>query len=194
LKIVYVEKISHVNFSLLTPSAIGPVWPLMLLASAYMLATTVFLILARLRAWLRSYSLREYRFLQRLYDATEMFSTLAILGGMLGTCLGLLEVLPVLGASLRQSGNGDLLQQVLGPLRNVWASTVAGLVIGGLWGEGILFVLKPYTRPALMPLSLDEPPTESLDFEPPASPSPAPPATEPNLSEDWREKDPQGMY
>jgi hypothetical protein len=181
-------------FSYLTPRAIGPVWPLMLLASAYMLATTIFLILARFRAWLRSYSLREYRFLQRLYDATEMFGTLAILGGMLGTCLGLLEVLPVLGASLRNSQNNDLLQQVLGPLRNVWASTVAGLIIGGLWGEGILFVLKPYTRPALMPLSLDEPPAGSLDFEPPAV-SPAestPPQTD--FVNDWRQKDPQGMY
>lgn len=180
-------------FSFLTPRAIGPVWPLMLLASAYMLATTVFLMLARLRAWLRSYSLREYRFLQRLYDATEMFGTLAILGGMLGTCLGLLEVLPVLGASLRDSQNSELLQQVLGPLRNVWASTVAGLLVGGLWGEGILFVLKPYTRPTLMPVSLDEPPNESLDFEP--SPEPEPPSTTgQNLAEDWREKDVEGVY
>ncbi len=157
-------------FSYLTPGAIGPVWPLMLIASAYMLATTVFLILARLRAWLRSFTLREYRFLQRLYDATEMFSTLAILGGMLGTCIGLLDVLPVLGASLRDSQNGDLLQQVLGPLRNVWASTVAGLIIGGLWGECNMFVLKPYTRPTLMPLSTDEPPAETLDFETPGAP------------------------
>ncbi|MCI0694028.1 hypothetical protein L0337_18725 [candidate division KSB1 bacterium] len=178
-------------FSYLTPHAIGPVWPLMLLAGAYMLATTVFLILARLRAWLRSFSLREHRFLQRLYDATEMFSTLAILSGMLGTCLGLLEVLPVLGASLRASGNSDLLQQVLGPLRNVWASTVAGLILGGLWGECILFVLKPYTRPTLMPLNYDEPPTEPLDVEPPPT-SPAAPDSE--IADDWRQKDPQGMY
>ncbi len=173
-------------FSLLTPSAIGPVWPLMLLASAYMLATTVFLLLARFRAWLRAFTLREYRFLQRLYDATEMFSTLAILGGMLGTCIGLLDVLPVLGASLRASQNSDLLQQVLGPLRNVWASTVAGLIIGGLWGECLLFVLKPYTRPALLPLSSAESATESFDFEPPA-----PEAERP---EDWRENDAAGIY
>lgn len=182
-------------FSYLSPHAIGPVWPLMLLAGAYMLATTVFLILARLRAWLRSFTLREYRFLQRLYDATEMFSTLAILSGMLGTCLGLLDVLPVLGASLRESHNGDLLQQVLGPLRNVWASTVAGLIIGGLWGECVLFVLKPFTRPTLMPLSSDEPPAEAIDFPPPAEPSGETPAPETTGNvEDWREKDAAGIY
>ncbi len=182
-------------FSYLTPNAIGPVWPLMLLASAYMLATTVFLLLARFRAWLRSFTLREYRFLQRLYDATEMFGTLAILSGMLGTCIGLLDVLPVLGASLRNSHNADLLQQVLGPLRNVWASTVAGLIIGGLWGECILFVLKPYTRPALLPLSNEEPPAEPFDFElPSAPPTESTPPPENDLGDDWRQKDPQGMY
>jgi hypothetical protein len=181
-------------FSYLTPSAIGPVWPLILLCAAYMLTTTAFLILARVRMLFRALALREHRFLHRLYDATEMCSTLAILLGMLGTCLGLLEVLPVLSASLRDSGNGDLLQQVLGPLRNVWASTVAGLVIGGLWGEILLFILKPYTRPTLLPLSMDEPPAEAFDFEPPAPPTTAPPTTEPNLNEDWRQKDVEGMY
>jgi hypothetical protein len=181
-------------FSYLTPHAIGPVWPIMLLCAAYMAATTVFLFLARARAWLRSFSLREYRFLQRLYDATEMFSTLAILSGMLGTCIGLLEVLPVLGASLRASGNADLLQQVLGPLRNVWASTVAGLILGGLWGEIIAFCLKPYTRPTLMPLSSETPPDESFEAMPPvASPTEAA-APESNLAEQWREKDVEGTY
>jgi hypothetical protein len=179
-------------FSLLSPRAIGPVWPVMLLAAAYMLATTVFLILARLRLWLRSFTLREYRFLQRLYDATETASTLAILSGMLGTCLGLLEVLPVLGASLRQSANGDLLQQVLGPLRNVWASSVAGLVLGGLWGEIILFVLKPFTRPALLPLSNDPPPDETPDFTEPTPPDAG--APEQDLDNDWRKENHEGTY
>ncbi len=178
-------------FSFLTPGAIGPVWPLMLLAGAYMLATTVFLILARFRLWLRSFSLREYRFLQRLYDATEMFSTLAILSGMLGTCIGLLDVLPVLGASLRESANGDMLQQVLGPLRNVWASTVAGLILGGLWGEALLFVLKPYTRPALLPLSADEPPGAADHF---IEPQDSPGAPEPDLDNDWRKDNHEGTY
>ncbi|MDZ7305304.1 MAG: hypothetical protein ONB44_24535 [candidate division KSB1 bacterium] len=181
-------------FSYLTPGAIGPVWPLMLLCAAYMLATSAFLLLARVRLLFRALALREYRFLQRLYDATEMFSTLAILLGMLGTCLGLLEVLPVLGASLRESGNADLLQQVLRPLRNVWASTVAGLLVGGLWGEIILFVLKPYTRPMLMPLSYEEPPEEPFSLEQPIPPAPSATVTEENLDDDWRQKDPQGMY
>lgn len=182
-------------FSYLTPSAIGPVWPAMLLCLAYLLTTTGFIVLAKMRAWVRSFSLREHRFLQRLYDATEMVSTFAILCGMLGTCVGLLEVLPILGASLRQSNNTDLLQEVLAPLRNVWASTVAGLILGGLWGEWLIFMLKPYTRPTLMPLSMEEPPAESLDFEPPAAPpteSTPPPQTD--LDDDWRQKDPQGMY
>ncbi len=182
-------------FSYLTPHAIGPVWPIMLICAAYMAATTVFLLLARARAWLRTFSLREYRFLQRLYDATEMFSTLAILSGMLGTCIGLLEVLPVLGASLRANASADLLQQVLVPLRNVWASTVAGLILGGLWGEIISFWLKPYTRPTLLPLSTDEPPEETFDVAPPENPPPAETASpDADLAEDWRQKDPQGMY
>jgi hypothetical protein len=181
-------------FNYLTPAAIGPVWPAMLLCFAYMLTTTGFIVLAKVRAWFRSFSLREHRFLQRLYDATEMMNTFAILCGMLGTCAGLLEVLPVLGASLRESGNTDLLQQVLAPLRNVWASTVAGLIIGGLWGEGLIFMLKPHTRPVLLPLSMDEPPEETHGFEAPTPSTPEPPGTDQDLSDDWRRKDTEGMY
>jgi hypothetical protein len=185
-------------FTYLTPAAIGPVWPAMLLCFAYMLTTTGFIVLAKVRAWFRSFSLREHRFLQRLYDATEMVSTFAILCGMLGTCVGLLEVLPVLGASLRDSGNTDLLQQVLTPLRNVWASTVAGLILGGLWGEVLIFMLKPYTRPVLLPLSSEEPPDEAFDLAPPTRAfepeNPPPSTTNQDFADDWRQKDPEGMY
>lgn len=178
-------------FSYLTPAAIGPVWPFMLLAAAFMATTTGFLLLARARAWLHAYSLREYRFLHRLYDATEMFSTIAILSGMLGTCLGLLEVLPVLARALQNSGNGDVLQQVLTPLRNVWASTVAGLIIGGLWGETLAYFLKPYTRPTLLALSSDEPPEEPFTFGEAGN---SLPGDDVPLDQDWRNKDKEGMY
>lgn len=99
----------------------------------------------------------------------------------------------MLGASLRNSHNADLLQQVLGPLRNVWASTVAGLIIGGLWGECILFVLKPYTRPALLPPSMDKPQPKPLNFEAP-EPTTEPPAASTTVADDWLQKDPEGMY
>jgi len=179
---------------LLSPKTIGPVWPAMLLCLAYMLATTAFLILARLRSWFRSFTLREYRFLQRLFDATEMFSTLAILSGMIGTCLGLLEVLPVLGHSLQNAGGQAMLSQVLGPLQHVWASTIAGLALGGLWGEILLFILKPYTRPALMPISTDDPPVTDLGFEEPLAEEEPGQADDSDVDGDWRARDAQGMY
>jgi len=179
--------------SVFSPKSIGPVWPAMLLCFAYMVATTAFLILARTRAWFRAFTLREYRFLQRLYDATEMFSTLAILSGMIGTGFGLLEVLPVLGNSMRDPAAQGMLEQVLGPLRNVWASTIAGLILGGLWGEIILFILKPYTRPTLMPLSASEPTTDAYDYEEPENDYPSS-SEDQNLDNDWRQHDHEGMY
>ncbi len=139
-----------------TLKAIGPVWPAMLLYLVYMAATSFFLILAQVRAYFKNFTLRELRFMQRMYDATEMTSTLAILTGMIGTCLGLMEVLPVLGDSVNLDTGESFLAKVLAPLENVWLSTIAGLALGGLWGEILIFLLKPYTRPALLPLSRDE--------------------------------------
>lgn len=182
--------------AIFSAQAIGPVWPAMLLYFVYMAATTIFVVLAHFRSWLRSFSLREHRFLQRLYDATEMFSTLAILSGMIGTCLGLLEVLPVFSKTLAQSGQSQLLGEVTGPLRNVWASTIAGLALGGLWGEILLFVLKPYTRPALLPLSTEDPPANASDFEPDDDLSPDDDlgSDDRNIDDDWRQHNHQGIY
>lgn len=177
-------------FSYLNPAAIGPVWPFMLISAAFMATTTGFLLLARVRLLLHAYSLREYRFLQRLYDATEMFGTIAILSGMLGTCLGLLDVLPVLSRSLQSGQNAEVLQQVLTPLRNAWASTVSGLLIGGLWGETLAYFLKPYTRPSLLPLSTEDPPEEPFQ----AGEANELPPEDSKLPQDWREKDTEGMY
>jgi len=114
-----------------------------------MAGTTLFVVLAWLRSYFKSFTMRELRFLQRIYDATEMVSTLAILTGMIGTCLGLLEVLPVLGEMTKASSHHSVLGEVLAPLQNVWASTIAGLALGGLWGEILMFILKPYIRPGL---------------------------------------------
>lgn len=183
-------------FLLIAPKAIGPVWPAILLYITYMLATTVFLVLAWLRSYFKSFSLKELRFLLRLYDATEMVSTLAILTGMIGTCIGLLDVLPELSNSLGNASSANLLPKVLSPLRNVWASTIAGLAIGGLWGEILMFVLKPYTRPALLPVSHDEPPSteigaEPLDFDADEDEGEE---DDSDVDDDWRQYDKSGIH
>ena len=134
----------------LAPHAIGPVFPFMLIYFTYMAGTSLFIILAWLRSYFKSYTVRELRFLQRIYDATVMVSTLAILTGMIGTCLGLLEVLPVLSDISNTNSGSSVLGRVLRPLQNVWASTIAGLTLGGLWGEILMFILRPYLRPGLM--------------------------------------------
>lgn len=177
--------------SLFSAKAIGPVWPAMLICFAFMLVTSVFLVLARLRAWFRAFTLREVKFMQRLFDATEMFSTLAILSGMIGTCMGLLQVLPVLGESLQQIGSETLLANVFRPLENVWTSTIAGLALGGLWGEIVLFTLKPYTRPALLPLTTadsEHGDNRFIEPEPPEDPA------DDDIDNDWRQNDAEGMY
>lgn len=182
-----------------SPQSIGPIWPAMLVFFLYMAATTLFLVLARFRAWLSAVTLREQRFLQRIYDATEMFSTLAILSGMIGTCLGLLDALPVLGATLQNAGDQHTIGQVLVPLRHVWVSTIAGLALGGLWGEVLLFFLKPHVRPPAMPTSRDEPPPPPA-VPPVLAPTPGGLDDEPDsdddadLEDDWRQYNSQGMY
>jgi hypothetical protein len=202
------------NFSYLAPSAVGPVWPAMLLCSIYMLAVTGFIVIAKIRRRSRSPALAEHQFFHRLYDATQMAGALAIVFGMLGAFAGLLEALTAIGASWREGRNADLLRQALPSLRYVLASPFAGLILGGLWCELILFLLKPYTRPTLMPLcdetSSDEPITfeDSLPPEPGAAPRRATPGTAapgrpgagpPNandldVAEDWRESDREGIY
>ena len=184
--------------TIFSPQAIGPVWPAMFVSCAYMAATTVFLVFARLRAWFSQFNLREQRFLQRLYDATEMFSTLAILSGMVGTCLGLLEVLPVLSKTINETTAGNTLQQVLNPLRNVWASTIAGLILGGLWGEVLLFFLKPFTRPVLLPLNEENQPDDASFFSDNEHPSISDEtdidSDEQDPEDDWRKDNHEGMY
>lgn len=205
------------SFSYLTPSAIGPVWPAMLLCGVYLLAATGFIVVAKIRRRSRSLSLREHRFLHRLYDATEMAGAFAMVCGLLGACAGLLEALPILGAYWRASGNTALLQPALTPLRHALASPFAGLILGGLWRELILFLLKPYTRPTLMPLHDDPSADEPFPFEDPLPPEPdtasgrttpggaapkqtgpgqmAPPDTNDlDLAADWREMDAEGIY
>jgi hypothetical protein len=181
--------------SLLSPSAIGPVWPAMLLYFIYMTSTTVFLVLAYLRSYFQSFTIRELRFLQRMYDATEMVSTLAILTGMIGTCAGLLEVLPALSQGLAASSHQNVLPNVLSSLRNVWVSTVIGLVLGGLWGEILMFILKPYTRPALLPVTHETPPGEPLELEEAdTSLEDLEEKKDKELDDDWRQYDKTGMY
>jgi hypothetical protein len=210
------------NFNHLSPSAVGPVWPAMLLCGAYLLAATGFVIAAKIRRRSRSLSLREHGFLHRLYDATEMVGAFALVGGLLGVCAGLLETLPVLAVFWRAGGNSDLLQPALPLLRHALASLFTGLILGGLWRELLLFLLKPYTRPALMPLHDDPSADEPFPFEDPLPPEPgaapggeapgraapksaapgsptpgraAPPGSDDlGLADDWREMDAEGIY
>ncbi|KAA3613952.1 MAG: hypothetical protein DWQ05_16905 [Calditrichaeota bacterium] len=174
---------------------IGPVWPAMLFCFVFMAGTSLFLALARMRAWLASITLNEHQFLQRVYDATEMFSTLAILSGMIGTCLGLLDALPVLGQSLSDGGNANSFAAVLKPLRNVWVSTVVGLGLGGIWGEVLMFILKPYTRSTTLPVTHEELPQPVAEIDETALPEiDEDNAGENNLDDDWRSRDTSGMY
>ena len=171
----------------LTPAAIGPVWPFMLLATVFMAATSGFLLFGRVRASRQTGTVREYRFLLRLYDATELFSTMTVLCGMLGTCLGLLEAFPELARSLDDQTDAGLLQQVF--LRGRWSATVAGLIIGGLWGETLRFFLKPYIWSRLPPRSMAPQPKA-----PAPSSGESPPPPEQPFDRDWRAQDPLGMY
>jgi hypothetical protein len=209
------------NFNHLTPSAVGPVWPALLLCGAYLLAATGFIVAAKLRRRSRTLTLREHGFLHRLYDATEMVGAFALVCGLLGACAGLLETLPVLAAFWRAGGNTDSLQPALPLLRHALASLFAGLILGGLWRELLLFLLKPYTRPALMPLHDDPSADEPFPFEDPLPPAPratpvekapksaatgratpggttskraAPPDSDDlDLADDWREMDAEGI-
>lgn len=200
------------SFSPLTPGAVGPVWPAMLLCGVYMLAATGLIVAAKIRRRFRPLSRREHCFFHRLHDATQMAGAFAMACGMLGACAGLLEALPILSAYWRESGNTALLQPALAPLRHALASPFAGLVLGGLWCELLLFLLKPYTRPMLMPLDDDASSDEPFPLEDPLPPEPgaapgratpkpaapksaAPPdTTDLDLADDWREMDAEGIY
>ncbi len=178
---------------LLSLTQIGPVWPAMALCLVFMTATTAFVVFAKMRSWMQAHSLKDLRFLRRLFDAVEMFSTLAILSGMIGTCLGLVEVLPALGEALSKSENENPLQSILAPLNHVWVSTIAGLALGGVWGEMLLFALKPYTRPTLLPLTESEPPSDDLDPEN-ADEDLVDAPDEAEIDDDWRAQDRENVY
>jgi len=171
-----------------TPAALGPVWPILLLLALFMAATTVFLFFTRSRG--RSRGRRrennapdEARFLRRLYEATDMCSMLALFTGVLGTCLHLIELLPELNRVLHDSA-AKLDANTATQLRTMWASAIAGLFIGGLWGETLRFFIKPRLRE--QPCFL----VKRLTKRRPAKSKPP----EPNLDQAWQAKDAQGIY
>ncbi len=168
-----------------TRAALGPVWPFMLLAALFMAATTGFLLFVWLRAPVHAYSLREYGFLQRLYDALEMIGSLTLICGILGACLGLAEILPALSRA-QDPGQDGLYQQLLASLPRILAPAAAGLILGGLWAEILRFFLRPYARAVSVPPG---PPPEASSPEAGKKPLPAQ-----NFDDDWRAKDPMGMY
>lgn len=164
--------------NLLTPAALGPTWPLLLCAALFLAATTMFVIFTRRR---EHYALNEARFLQRLYDATEFFGMLALFTGVLGTCLHLIEILPELNRVLHDSA-APLDAKTSTQLRTMWASAIAGLVLGGLWAEALRFLLKPRLRAA--PTFIIKRTTKRRPAKPP----------EPKLDDAWQARDAQGIY
>ncbi len=165
-----------------TPAALGPLWPLMLLAALFMAATTGFLLFARSRVLTRAFTAREQGFLQRLHDAVEMFGNFTLICGMLGACLAFFDILPALGRWAQATGDAALSQRLHARLQAGLAPAIAGLVIGGLWAETLRFFLRPYLRAC-------SPPPES-----PPQTQAQPPAPDQNHETDWRANDPQGMY
>jgi hypothetical protein len=170
--------------TLLTPAALGPVWPILLLLALFMAATTAFLFFTRRR---QNYAPDEARFLRRLYDATDMCCMLALFTGVLGTCLHLLELLPELNRVLHDA-NAKLAPRAAAQLRTMWASAIAGLFIGGLWGETLRFFIKPRLR--------DQPCfiIKRAAKRRPSKPKPAASQPEPDLDQAWQAKDAQGIY
>lgn len=172
-----------------TPAALGPVWPILLLLALFMAATTVFLFFTRNRSRNRcsrendapgETGFLEARFHRRLYDATDMCSMLALFTGVLGTCLHLIELLPELNRVLHDA-NAKLAANSATQLRTMWASAIAGLFIGGLWGETLRFFIKPRLRD--QPCFLVKRITKRRASAP-----------EPKLDDAWQAKDSQNMY
>ncbi len=168
-----------------TPAALGPTWPLLLCVALFMTATTVFLLFTRRRA---NHAPSETRFLQRLFDATEMFGMIALFTGVLGTCLHLIEILPELNRVLHDR-SAQLAPEIALRLRTMWASAIAGLVLGGLWGEGLRFALKPRLRAA--PVFIIKRATKRAPPKPKSTTNTPP---EPTLDDLWQAKDAQSMY
>lgn len=173
-----------------TPAALGPVWPILFLLALFMAATTAFLFFTRRRRATHAPDearFLEARFLRRLYDATDMCCMLALFTGVLGTCLHLLELLPELNRVLHDA-NAKLAPQIAAQLRTMWASTIAGLFIGGLWGETLRFFIKPRLRD--QPCFL----VKRLTKRRSSAPKPAASQPEPNLDQTWQARDAQGIY
>jgi len=166
-----------------TPAALGPTWPLLLCAALFFAATTAFLFFTRNRGR-ENYAPDEARFLRRLYDATELFSTIALFTGVLGTCLHLIVILPELNRVLHDSAaklDPQTAANTATQLRTMWASAIAGLVLGGLWGETLRFLLKPRLR--------DQPCFLVKRFTKHRAAAP-----EPKLDDAWQARDAQGIY
>ena len=170
-----------------TRAALGPAWPFMLIAALFMAATTGFLLFARYRVRRHRCSPREFGFLCRLHDATELFGAVTLICGILGLCLKLFEILPALSQSLQDPGNAAAAQQLYAALHRALAPAVTALVIGGLWCETLRFFLRPYVRAACAALGQPQ-----QEFPSPAEQTP--PGPEQNFDNDWRAKDPLGMY
>jgi len=170
----------------LTRAALGPLWPFMLLAALFLAATTGFLLFVRFRSAARAYSSREYGFLVRLYDATELCGSLTLICGILGTGLALMQILPALSRA-PDPGQDALYQQLLAALPRLLSPALAGLLLGGLWAEILRYFLRPYARRAACQLPGPLPQASRRE------PEPKPPP-EQDFDNDWRAKDPLGFY
>lgn len=131
---------------------IGPVWPLIFAVAVFQGALFLFGLLS-----LKFYPVEdrdpEKSFLRSLDKANSAVATIGLLGGFLGTYLGLLAALPELRNVILGEGTQAAARIITG-LQQAFGSSVAGLIVGGMAGslnEFILHLLVPVEESEAVP-------------------------------------------
>lgn len=131
---------------------IGPVWPLIFGVAVFQGALLLFGLLS-----LQFYPVEnrdaEKWFLRSLDKANSAVAAIGLLGGFLGTYLGLLAALPELRNVIQGEGTQATARIITG-LQQAFGSSVAGLIVGGMAGslnEFILHLLVPMDESETVP-------------------------------------------
>lgn len=142
-----------ININVIT-EAIGFVWPVIFTFALIMAAIFVFSILIRFSS--RESLLEDETFMRRMIKGVETLASLAVLTGMIGTAKGLIDAMPELRHVLLQNGDStQAMGNVIESLTNVFASTLAGLVVAAL-GEVNALLLR-FKLDDIQPKDLDFP-------------------------------------